>query len=620
MSSDAIDGATNIGKSLAHVKAASWGRGLSTLVRVTRMNLRHPWQVSLAIGSTVIATTMQLLIPQLLGSAVDQSQAAVGGGATGAAAGHALWISATLLLFVSVLRGLFTMMQNYFSEAVGHHLAYELRLACYEKIQRLSFSFHDQVHSGDLITIGMLDLDGVRMYFSTALVRAVLLTMLIGIGAYMLISTDLVLGLLALSFVPFVGWRSSVTQLRLRGTWLELQERLSVLSRAMEENLGGIRVVRAFASQAYEMLKFDRASRNALELAHQRIGIRVRSTSAMTFSFFIAMGLVLLVGGGKLIAGEISVGRLTTFLTFMTILQMPVRQIGLMVNAFARASTCGSRLFDLLDVEPAVKDAPDARPLTITEGTLRFENVSFVYAAAGRWPILKNVSFEARKGETVGIVGPPGSGKSTIAHLIPRFYDVTGGRITLDGQDIRKVTLTSLRRRVAVVQQDAFLFTTTIENNIAYGDPWAKEQPIERASESAQLHNYVLGLPTAYKTVVGERGVSLSGGQRQRLAIARTMMLRPSVIVFDDSTAAIDAATELRIRSAMRRFAKDRVTIVIAHRLSSLMHADQILFVENGEIVERGTHHELLAKGGRYNALYELQVRPGDEVLKDRRS
>lgn len=204
-----------------------------------------------------------------------------------------------------------------------------------------------------------------------------------------------------------------------------------------------------------------------------------------------------------------------------------------------------------------------------------------------------------------------------MAHLIPRFYDVTGGAIRLDGQDIREATLASLRRAVAVVQQDAFLFTTTIENNIAYGDPWAKEQRIERASESAQLHNYILGLPAGYETVVGERGVSLSGGQRQRLTIARTMMLRPSIIVFDDSTAAIDAATEQRIRSAMRRFAKDRVTIIIAHRLSFLMHADQILFVENGEIVERGTHDELLAKGGRYKALYDLQVRPGDEMLAE---
>jgi len=616
LSSDAIGSAMKPRNSLAHVEAAGWGRGLGTLMRITRMTLRHPWQVAIAIVSTVIAATLQLLIPQLLGQAVDQTQIAFAGGEAGAAAERALMISALLLLGVSTLRGLFTMAQNYFAEAVGHHIAYELRLACYEKIQRLSFSFHDQVHSGDLITIGMLDLEGVRMFFSTGLVRAVLLSMLIGIGAYLLISTDVVLGLLALSFAPFVAWRSSVTRLRLRATWLELQERLSVLSRVMEENLGGIRVVRAFAAQAYEMLKFDRASKSALELAHERVGLRVRNTSAMTFSFFLAMGLVLLVGGNKVIAGEISVGRLTTFLTFMTILQMPVRQIGLMVNSFARASTCGSRLFGLLDLDVAIKDAPDAKPLEITGGTLRFENVSFAYPGAEERPILRNISFEARKGETIGIVGPPGSGKSTLAHLIPRFYDVTGGRITLDGQDLRKVTLASLRKAVAVVQQDAFLFTTTIENNIAYGDPWAHERRIERASESAQLHNYVLGLPAGYKTVVGERGVSLSGGQRQRLAIARTMMLRPSVIVFDDSTAAIDAATEQRIRAATRQFAKDRVTIIIAHRLSSLMHADQILFIEGGEVVERGTHEELLAKGGRYKALYDLQVRPGEEPLE----
>ncbi|TIX74109.1 MAG: ATP-binding cassette domain-containing protein, partial [Mesorhizobium sp.] len=192
---------------------------------------------------------------------------------------------------------------------------------------------------------------------------------------------------------------------------------------------------------------------------------------------------------------------------------------------------------------------------------------------------------------------------STMAHLIPRFYDVTGGAIMLDGQDIREVTLATLRQAVAVVQQDAFLFTTTIENNIAYGDPWAKDPRIARASESAQLHNYILGLPAGYKTVVGERGASLSGGQRQRLTIARTMMLRPSIVIFDDSTASIDAATEQRIRAAIRRFAQDRVTIIIAHRLSSLKHADRILFVDNGEIVECGTHQELLAKRGRYKAL-----------------
>ncbi len=600
---------------MAKATAAGWGKGLFTLVRITVMAFRHPWQSGFAIGATLVASTFQLMIPRLLGRAVDHTQVAMEGGQAGQIAQDALLTTALMLLGASVLRGIFTMIQNYYSESVGHHMGYELRLACYEKIQRLSFSFHDSVHSGDLITVGLLDLEGVRMYFSTALVRMVLLTTLIGIGAYMLLSTDVVLGLLALSFVPFVAWRSSVTQLRLRATWLDLQERLSVLTRIMEENLGGIRVVRAFAAQAHEMMKFEGASKNALTLAHQRVGIRVINTSAMTFSFFAAMGLVLWVGGGKVMAGEMTVGTLTSFLTFMTILQMPVRQLGLMVNAFARASTCGTRLFNLLDLEIAVRDAPDARDLALTDGTLRFETVSFAYPSSPMHEVLSNVSFEAKRGETIGIVGPPGSGKSTLAHLIPRFYDVTRGKITIDGQDIRKATLQSLRRAVAVVQQDSFLFTTSIENNIAYGDPWAKESRIERASESAQLHNYVLGLPTGYGTVVGERGVSLSGGQRQRLSIARALMLKPAVMVFDDSTAAIDAATEQRIRSAMRKYAADRVTIIVAHRLSSLMHADQILFVENGQIVERGTHEELLAAGGRYKALYDLQVRPGDEAL-----
>ncbi len=599
--------------SLKHVQAAQWGRGFSALMRITRMTLRHPWQVTAAIGATFVAAGLQLAIPRLLGRAVDQTQGVL---TDAVGAENALFQTALILLAVSVFRGLFTMLQNYFGESVGHNVGYELRLAYYEKLQRLSFGFHDGVHTGDLITLGILDIDGVRMLFSTGLVRLVLLVVLIGVGAYILISTDMLLGLVSLSFVPFVAWRSSVTQLRLRATWLALQERLAVVSRIMDENLGGIRVVRAFAAQEHELGKFDQASENALELAHSRTRIRVFNTSAMNFSFFLAMGLVLWAGGTQVIEGKISIGTLASFLTFMTILQMPVRQLGLLVNSFARASTCGTRLFELLDLDVAVRDKPGSAPLAITDGTLRFEHVDFHYPGMPDHDVLSDVSLEAKRGETIGIVGPPGSGKSTLAHLIPRFYDVSGGRITIDGQDIREVTVESLRQTVAIVQQDSFLFTTTIENNIVYGDPWAKEQRIERASEYAQLHNYVLSLPMGYDTVVGERGVSLSGGQRQRLSIARILMLRPSVMIFDNSTAAIDAGTERRIRSAIRRFASDRVTIVISHRLSSLMHADKIIFLEGGRIVERGTHDELLALGGRYRALYDLQVNPGDDVIR----
>ena len=599
---------------LKHVQAAQWGRGFSALVRITRMTLRHPWQVAAAIAATFVAAGLQLAIPRLLGRAVDQAQGVLTA-ATGAET--PLFQTALILLAVSVARGIFTMLQNYFGESVGHHVGYELRMAYYEKLQRLSFGFHDGVHTGDLITLGILDIDGVRMFFSTGLVRLVLLAVLIGVGAYILISTDVVLGLISLSFVPFVAWRSPVMQLRLRATWLALQERLAVVSRIMDENLGGIRVVRAFAAQEHELGKFDQASASALELSHSRTRIRVSNTSAMNFSFFLAMGLVLWVGRQPGDRG-----------------QDQRRHAGLVsclhdhpADAGAPARPAGQFLRPRLDLRRAPVRAARPRgggrrtsrtptPLVIGDGVLRFEHVDFGYPRMPDIAVLSDVTFEAKRGQTIGIVGPPGSGKSTLAHLIPRFYDVTGGRITIDGQDIRDVTLESLRQAVAIVQQDSFLFTTTIENNIAYGDPWAKEQRIERASEYAQLHDYVLSLPMGYGTVVGERGVSLSGGQRQRLSIARILMLRPSVMIFDDSTAAIDAGTERRIRSAIRRFAADRVTIVISHRLSSLMHADKILFLEGGRIVEQGTHDELLALGGRYRALYDLQVNPGDDVIR----
>ena len=580
------------------------------LWRMTRMAFAHPWRMALGMSATLLAASAQLVIPQLIGEAVDYAHGLLASVGDDTEARAALVRAATLILVTSLLRGLCTMMQNYQGEAVGQLIGYQMRLDLYAKVQKLSFSYHDRVHTGDLMTRGILDIEGTKLWVSTGLQRAILLSILVGGGAWLLMSIDLLLGCLALSFAPFVAVGASLARLRLRTLWYALQEELAVLTRVMEENLGGIRVVRAFVSQIFEMARFEVISRRALAIAHRRIDTFVKSTTTMTFAYFVSMGLVLWVGGEKVVAQELTIGELAAFLAFMAILQMPVRQIAWTVNAVARTSTCGGRLFEILDLEPEIRDRPGARDLDVQEGAVRFENVSFRYRKEGKGPpVLRNVSFEVRPGRVTGIVGPPGSGKSTIAHLLPRFYDVDEGRVTIDRQDVRDVKLASLRRRVSVVQQDPFLFTAAIDNNVNYGDPWADRSAIRRATESAQLNKYVEQLPEGYETLVGERGVSLSGGQRQRLAIARSVLPTSSVIVFDDSTAAVDAATERQIHEALADVTRDRAIIVIAHRLSSVMYADEILFLEEGRIVERGAHDVLVALGGRYAALYTLQTR-----------
>ena len=586
---------------------------LHVLRRITRMALRYRLRIIVAIAATFVAVTFQLFIPRLLGQSVDQAYTAFqeGGGATDAR--QTLLLYAALLLGANVLRGLFTMLHNYQGEAVGQKIGYELRLAIYEKVQRLSFSYHDRVQSGDLITRGMLDVEGVQLFVNTGIIRLFVFTVLIGMGAYLMMSANFILALVALSFVPFVGWRAIVTRLRLRESWHRLQERLSDLTRVMEENLSGIRVVRAFSAEDYELDKFDSTSQNALQLALHRIGLQVRNGTTMNFAYFLSMGLVLLVGGRMVLGGQITVGRLTEFLAYMQILQMPVRRLGLLVNAFARATTSGERLFGVLDLEPEIQDRPDAKDLEISEGRLRFENVYFAYEGEkSDEHALNDINFEVGPGETIGLVGPPGAGKSTIAHLIPRFYDITSGRITIDGQDIRDVTLKSLRQAVGLIQQDSFIFTSRIDNNLAYGDPWTGSHNLKWAAEVSQLHDYIRQLPQGYRTLVGERGLSLSGGQRQRLAIARMLVQQSPIMIFDDSTAAIDAGTEQRIRQGLSQVSHRHATIIIAHRLSSLMHADEILFVDNGRIIERGTHEQLLELNGRYRALYDLQMNADD--------
>ena len=576
------------------------------LPRLTRMAGCYPGRCVAAVACAAVAAALNVATPRLLGDAVDLASQR-------GASSTSLWLAALWLVAACVLRGAVSGGMGYLGESISQRVGCDLRLAYFEKLQRLDFKFHDTHHSGDLIARGMLDLEGTRAFVEMGLLRALTLVLLLGAGLWRLLHVDPLLAALALSFVPFVTWRAARMGVMLRLSWQRLQAMMGELSRSMEENLQGVRVVRAFAARGFELLKFDRISDAALRLSNQRITLRMQAVSQMSTAYYAAMGAVLWAGTQRIAAGQLTVGALAEVLTYMTLLQTPVRQVGMIVNASARAVSSGARLFEVLDREPAVVDAPGALTLHAPRGHLRFEHVGFAY---GSREVLHDINFDLQPGQTLGIVGAPGSGKSTLVQLIARLHDVGQGRILLDGHDIRHLTLASLRRAVGLVQQEVFLFDTSVHDNAAYAtDTAAADTPRDRVAQGvaqAQLDDHVATLPQGYETRVGERGVALSGGQRQRLAIARGLVANPAVMVFDDATSAVDTATEAALRAALREAVKTKATVIVAHRLGSVRHADEILVLDAGRVAERGTHEELLRQGGLYAALWSLQNRQAE--------
>jgi ATP-binding cassette, subfamily B, multidrug efflux pump len=586
------------------------------LARVLRMAARYPARLALATASSLGATCFAIAIPRLLGVAIDRAHSLLAAGPQRQDdALTALTATGLLLVGVSLIRGLLQGLAGFQSEHIGQSVGRDLRLAFFEKLQRLGFGFHDRIHSGDLITRGMLDLEGVRGFIENGLQRLLTLVLLVVVGAVLMALQDPLLAALALSFVPVAGWSAGRMGYRLRLAWTALQERLGVLSRIMEENLQGSRLVRAFAAGPHELAKFDVAGDAALEIANRRIVTRSRGMAAINASYFLAMALVLWVGGQRVQAGVLTIGQLTEFLTFMTLLQLPVRQVGMIVNSSARAVSSGRRLFEILDLRPVIADTPGAEALSVTDAALRFDQVRFAYRPDGP-DVLDEISFEVRRGRVLAITGASGSGKSSLAQLIPRFYDVTGGAVTIDGQDIRDVTLDSVRGAVGLVQQDVFLFDDSVRSNLAYAAPQTEEPGLLEAAAVAQIDDHVAALPGGYETRVGERGVRLSGGQRQRLAIARGLVPAPAILIFDDAASAVDAATDERIRAGLRRRAASHAVIIISHRIAALIEADEILVLDDGRIVERGTHRQLFEQGGRYAALYRAQARGGERPAR----
>ncbi|CAI8011596.1 ATP-dependent lipid A-core flippase [Geodia barretti] len=402
---------------------------------------------------------------------------------------------------------------------------------------------------------------------------------------------------------------------RLRTMWSQVQITMGETVTVLQENLVGMHVVKAFASEEYEKRKYDRKAR---QLRYEYfLSERTQGTNSawMSFYFTVALGLILWYGGWEVLRGDLSPGQLGMFMLFLNQLTFPVRMAGFIINSFSRAISSGRRLFDVLDSSSPVSERENAIELERAQGTVRFENVSFSYDPSV--PALRNVDIEAKRNRVVAILGAPGSGKSTIVNLLPRFYEVDDGRITIDGTDIRDVTLESLRQNVGIVQQDVFLFSATIRENIAYGATDATLEDVIMAAKVAQLHDHIISLPGGYDTWVGERGTTLSGGQRQRLSIARSVLIDPPILILDDSTSSVDVETERLIHAAMVAVMKGRTTFVIAHRLSTVRDADHIIVLDRGRIVEQGSHEQLDAVGGIYHEILELQLRPQEEMMLD---
>ncbi|RMF29006.1 MAG: ABC transporter ATP-binding protein [Chloroflexi bacterium] len=577
--------------------------------------LRPYWaRVVLAAFSLVGGTAMGLVVPWVIKQVID----------VGLARGDpmAIFLSALTIVGLGVVRALFGFGQRYLSEWLSHRVAYDLRNRLYDRIQRLPFAYHDHTPIGQLISRATSDVESVQRFVGFGLVDGINTLLLAVSILVILFRTNRELALIALAPLPILVVVAIRFGRIIRPMFLGVHRQLARVSEVVQENLVGIPVVKAFAREPYEMQKFDAVNRELLVRRLRLIRTWAANFPLMAVLISLSTALILWYGGRQVIAGRMTVGEVVAFNSYVVMLAMPVQRLGWIVNLTAMAMTAGQRIFEVLDTEPTIRNRPGAIVLPRLRGEVRFERVSFRYQGAGglfrpddgrpppepgAW-ILREVSFEARPGQVIALLGETGSGKSTLVNLIPRFYEATSGRVLVDGYDVREVTLESLRRQIGIVLQEPFLFSATVRENIAYGRPDAPLEAIVEAARAAHAHDFIVELPEGYDTLVGERGVTLSGGQRQRVAIARALLMDPRILILDDATSSVDVETEHLIQEALARLMEGRTTFVIAHRISTVRRADLILVLEGGRIVERGTHAELLAQGRRYAEICRLQL------------
>ena len=575
-----------------------------------RRLLSHAWPYRCwlvgGMACMLAGLALSLAVPGLIGKAIDH---AILGREV-----RTLFLLGMAIILVSAFRGVLAFAERYSMEYAAQGVIYDLRNHIYRHLQRLSFSFYDQARTGQLMSRATQDVETLRRF--------------LGFGVVNMLS-NAVMFLFILVILTALHWRLTLVALltlppairviaefgrRVLPAYAEIQQQLAVISNTLQENITGVRVVRAFAREDHEIARFDGVNRGYLKRSLRAARLWAFYFPLVNFLTAAGTAMVLWYGGREVIRGQLTPGSFVAFNTYLMMLVTPLRMLGWLVNLAQRARASAQRVFELLDTRAVVEDRPGAHDLGRIRGEVTFEDVSFSYDdESGRRSALRGVSFVAHPGQCFALIGATGSGKTTIANLVPRFYDPDGGRVLVDGVDIRDVTLDSLRRQIGMVLQDTFLFSASLRENIAFGRPDAEMAEIVAAAKAARIHDFIAGLPEGYDTVVGERGVGLSGGQRQRVAIARALLMDPRILILDDSTSSVDVETEHQIRLALRELLRGRTAFIVAQRLSTVVEADRILVLEDGRLAEQGTHQELLARSGLYARIYSLQLEQ-DEV------
>ena len=563
-------------------------------------------QVSIAYISMIFASLINLFVPQIIKNAIDN----------GLAAGKAstLWAAGGLILGIALVRGLAGFAQRFYGEWLSHRVAYDLRNDFYDSVQHLPFAFHDRSHTGDMMSRATSDIQEAQMFVGIGLMDLTAVTLLVlGVIIAMLLES-VNLSLLALLPIPVLMFATIRFGATVRPMFKSIQEQMGTLSSVMQESMTGIRVVKAFAREPYELQKFDVENDEWFDRRFKLINVWANNWPFFTFLVAVSIFLLLMFGGPLALNGRITVGSLFALISYVLMLSGPVQRLGFLVNLAATASASAGRVFEIIDTPNEIEANSGSITLENPRGEVVFEDVAFAYREDQ--PILHDISFYAEPGQRVALIGPTGSGKSTVTNLIPRFYDATHGRILIDGVDTRDLNLHSLRRYIGIVLQDPFLFSQSVAENIAYGRPDASMDEIIAAATAARAHDFISGFPDGYDTRVGERGVTLSGGQKQRVAIARALLTNPRILILDDSTSSVDTETEYLIQQALDVLMEGRTTFIIAQRLLTLKNADYILVLDHGRIVERGKHDTLLANDGLYKEIYDLQLKDQEEFVE----